>query len=189
MKRFILFGHSLGGLITSDWLQNVATDECYPERAFLSSPPVGAAGLLGPIFGNAPLLLHNALSNLPLSVPLSGMLDLKRLSHDGRVLQSYLADELVQLKIHSHLFFETLKAAREVFSRPLRVRCPLSVSVGTADGLVNAGMLIRYFTEVEKNAKLLTLEGGYHELHNEVDKFRVPYFEFLKSALSAPQPL
>lgn len=189
MKKFMVFGHSLGGLITADWLQNVASDEYYPEKAFLSSPPVGAAGLMGPIFGNAPMFLHKALSDLPISVPLGGMLDLQRLSHDGRVLQAYLADELVQLKIHSHLFFETLKAGREVFSRPLRVRCPLSVSVGTADGLINSAMLVSYFTQVEKNAKLLKLEGGYHELHNETDKYRVPYFEFLQNSLAAPQPL
>jgi alpha-beta hydrolase superfamily lysophospholipase len=187
MKRFVLFGHSLGGLITADWLQNLATPECYPEKVFLSSPPVGAAGLLGPLFGNAPLLVHKALTDLPVSVPLSGMLDLRRLSHDGRVLQAYMADELVQLKIHSHLFFETLRAGREVFSRPLRAACPLFVSIGTGDGLVNPAMLVDYFTRVEKNAKLFKVEDGYHELHNEIEKYRAPYVDFLKASLGGEE--
>lgn len=184
MKKFIVFGHSLGGLITADWLQNEAKVECYPEKVFLSSPPVGAPGLLGPLFGNAPLMIMRTLTDIPLSIPLGGMLDLSKLSHDGRVLQAYLNDDLVILKIHSHLFFETLRAAREVFSRPLRAHCPLFVSIGMGDGVVNPKMLIRYFTTVEKSAKLLKVKDGYHELHNEIEKYRHPYTEFLQSSLS-----
>lgn len=183
MKRFTLFGHSLGGLITADWLQNEAQPDCYPERVFLSSPPVGAAGILGPIFGFAPLIVMKSLADLPISIPLGGMIDLSKLSHDGRVLEAYLNDEQVILKIHSHLFFETLKAAREVFSRPLRASCPLYVCIGTADGVVNPGMLVRYFTLVEKNAKLLQVKDGYHELHNEIEKYRTPYTQFLQASL------
>jgi alpha-beta hydrolase superfamily lysophospholipase len=129
-------------------------------------------------------VLLKALADIPISIPLGGMIDITKLSHDGRVLQAYLNDELVILKIHSHLFFETLRTAREVFSRPLRVRCPLFVCMGTGDGVVNPKMAIRYFTLVEKNAKLLQVEDGYHELHNEIEKFRAPYTKFLQSALS-----
>lgn len=189
MKRFTVFGHSLGGLITADWLQNEAKPACYPEKVFLSSPPVGAPGLLGPLFGNAPLLVMKTLTEIPISVPLGGMLDLSKLSHDGRVLQAYLNDDLVILKIHSHLFFETLRTAREVFSRPLRVSCPLFVSIGTADGVVHPKMLARYFEQVEKNAKLLQVKDGYHELHNEVEKYRAPYTKFLLASLGDAQAL
>ena len=187
MKKFILFGHSLGGLITADWLQNTATDGCYPENVFLSSPAVAAPGILGPLFGNAPLVLMKGLADLPLSIPLGGMLDLSKLSHDSRVLQAYLNDELVILKVHSHLFLELLKAAREVFSRPLRSRCPLFIAIGTSDGVVHPKILIRYFTQVEKNAKLLKVQDGYHELHNEVEKYRAPFLKFLQDSL-APTP-
>lgn len=183
MKKFVVFGHSLGGLITADWLQNVATPEFYPVKAFLSSPPVGAPGVLGPLFGYAPLLVMKTLTDIPLSVPLGGMLDLSKLSHDGRVLQAYINDDLVILKIHSHLFFETLRSAREVFSRPLRVTCPLYVSIGTGDGVVNPKMLTRYFTLTEKNAKLLQVKEGYHELHNEIEKYRTPFTKFLQESL------
>lgn len=186
MKKFIVFGHSLGALIVADWLQNEAKEDMYPEKAFLASTPVGAPGIKGPLFGYAPVTVLKALADLKVSIPLSGMLDLSKLSHDGRVLQAYLADDLVLLKIHSHLFFETLKTAREVFSRPLRVRCPLYASVGTGDGVVSPSMLISYFTQVEKNAKLLKVVGGYHELHNEIEKYRVPFFEFLTESLTAP---
>lgn len=183
MKRFMVFGHSMGGLITADWIQNEARDDLYPEKVFLSSPPVGAPGILGPLFGNAPQFLLRGLAEFPLTLPLGGILDLSRLSHDSRVLQNYLNDEYVELKVQTHLFFQLLKTSRDVFSRPLRARCPIYASVGSEDGLVNAKMLVRYFTDVEKNTKLLQVPGGYHELHNEVEKYRMPYFTFLRESL------
>ncbi|MFP5459141.1 MAG: alpha/beta fold hydrolase [Bacteriovoracia bacterium] len=186
MKRFMVFGHSMGGLITADWVQNEAREDLYPEKIFLSSPPVGAPGILGPLFGNAPQFLLRGLADFPLTLPLGGILDLSRLSHDSRVLQNYLNDEYVELKVHTHLFFQLLKTSRDVFSRPLRARCPIYASVGSEDGLVNAKMLVRYFTDVEKNTKLLQVPGGYHELHNEVEKYRTPYFNFLRESLLAP---
>jgi alpha-beta hydrolase superfamily lysophospholipase len=85
--------------------------------------------------------------------------------------------------VHTHLFFQLLRTSRDVFSRPLRARCPLFASVGTEDGLVNAGMLLKYFANIEKNTKVLKVEGGYHELHNEIEKYRLPYFDFLRQSL------
>ena len=184
MKRYMAFGHSMGALITADWLQNEAREDLYPEKVFLSSPPVGAPGILGPIFGNAPVMLLKGLADLPLSLPLKGILDLNRLSHDSRVLQNYLNDEFVELKVHTHLFFQLLKTSREVFSRPLRARCPLYASVGTEDGLVHPGMLLKYFNTIEKNTKVLKVDGGYHELHNEIEKYRLPYIDFLRTSLT-----
>ena len=183
MTKFITFGHSMGALIAADWLQNEAREDLYPAKVFLSSPPVGAPGLMGPLFGNAPHLVLRSLAKMPATIAIKGILDLSRLSHDSRVLIQYLSDDLVSLKIHTHLFFEILKTSRDVFSRPLRARCPIFASVGTEDGLVNAKMLIKYFSQIEKNASLLKVEGGYHELHNEIEKYRAPYFDFLRQSL------
>ena len=37
MKNYTLFGHSMGGLITAGYLQNMAQENFYPEKVFLSS--------------------------------------------------------------------------------------------------------------------------------------------------------
>jgi acylglycerol lipase len=184
MKELMLFGHSMGGIITSDFIQNHVSESDYPVKVFLSSPPVGAPGLMGPLFGNLPKFVMEKLAGVPASARLSGVLDIKKLSHDQRVFENYCADPKVHTKVHSKLFFEVLKTAREVYSRPLRCHCPLYVSIGTQDKLVNPGMLIDYFKNVEKNAQLKIIEGAYHEIHNEVDKYRLPYFDFLKQSLS-----
>lgn len=183
MNRFSLFGHSMGGLITADYMQNMAQESFYPEKVFLSSPAVAAPGLMGPIFSNAPMLLFDGLVKAP-SIPLAGILDLKKLSHDSRVYENYIKDDLCQLKIHSKLFFELLKASREVFSRPLRIKSSLYVAIGTGDVLVNPKSVIQYFKNVEKSAQIKVVEDGYHELHNEIEKYRKPYLNFLRESLT-----
>lgn len=183
MTNYTLFGHSMGGLITAGYLQNVAARDFYPEKVFLSSPAVGASGIMGPIFANSPKLVLDSLSKTP-SFPLGGVLDLKKLSHDGRIYEAYIKDDLNQLKIHTKLYIELLRAARDVFSRPLRAECALFVSIGTQDVLVNPKLLINYFRNVEKSAQLKIIEDGYHELHNEVEKYRKPYLNFLRQSLT-----
>ncbi len=183
LKTFMLFGHSMGGLIISDYMQNHVRCELYPEKVFLSSPAVGAPGPMGLVFANSPKFLLEALTKLP-SAPLGGMLNIKKLSHDSRVYENYVKDEFTILKPHSKLLLEIMRASREVFSRPLRIKCPLYVSIGMGDVLVHPGLLVDYFTEIEKNAQLKTFEGGYHELHNEIDKYRKPYLNFLRQSLT-----
>lgn len=183
MTSYTLFGHSMGGLITAGYVQNMAEKEFYPTSVFLSSPAVAGPGILGQAFSLAPMFLFDGLVRCP-TIPLQGVLDLKKLSHDSRVYEAYVKDEFCQLKVHSKLFFEVLKMGRDVFSRPLRVECPLYVSIGTGDVLVHPKILIDYFQKVEKSAQLKIIEGGYHELHNEIEKYRLPYLNFLRHSLT-----
>jgi acylglycerol lipase len=183
LQSYILFGHSMGGLVTADYIQNFSQTDCYPEKVFLSSPAVGAAGLLGPLFASAPAFLLEGLSKLP-SVPIGQVLNLRKLSHDSRVYENYVKDEFTLLKVHTKLYLEIIKKSREVFSRPLRVKCELYCAIGTEDVLVNPKMVINYFSQIEKNAQLKIFEGGYHELHNEIEKYKKPYFNFLRKSLT-----
>jgi alpha-beta hydrolase superfamily lysophospholipase len=183
LQSYVLFGHSMGGLITADFMQNHVREDLYPEKVFLSSPAVGAPGIMGPVFATAPKIIFEGLTKLP-SIPLAKVLNLRKLSHDSRVYESYVKDEFTQLKIHLKLYMEIMKASREVFSRPLRIKCSLYCAIGTEDALVHPKLMIKYFTEVEKNAQLKVFEGGYHELHNEIEKYRKPYLNFLRQSLT-----
>ena len=170
MKRLILFGHSMGGLVTASYMQKRSQFNLYPEKVFFSAPAVAAPGILGNLFQLSPLGITPFMANLPVSVPLGGMLDLTKLSHNNAIYLNYINDPLNFLKVHTHLFFQLMNEAREVFSKPLRIECDLYVAIGTKDELVNAKEVIRYFSEVEKNAKLLKIEDVYHEMHNEIER-------------------
>lgn len=183
MKRFILFGHSMGGLITAHYLQNNANKNIYPEKVFLSAPAVATGGVLGDIFRYSPQKLTKSLCHLPFNLELKGLVDLNFLSHDQRVKEDYENDPLNSLKLSTKLCFELINAAREVFSKPLRAECPLYAAVGGADQIVNVGAFKDYFSKIEKGAQTLVVPGAYHEMHNEIEKFRTPYTDFLKKSL------
>lgn len=182
MKRFVLFGHSMGALITSMYLQNLAKPSFYPEKVFLSSPPVSVGGILGDVFRHSPLFVTDQMRKLP-GFEIGGLVDLKYLSHDLRIKDLYCEDPLNILKLHTKLCLELVHAGREVFSKPLRIHCPLYASIGTEDQIVHVKAFQEYFKFIEKSAITFEVEGAYHELHNEIERYRVPYLNFLKTSL------
>lgn len=186
MDRHYLFGHSMGGLITASYMQKKVPKDCYPEKVFLSAPAVAGSGVAGDFFRVAPLGLNKALASIPFSIPVKGVLDLKKLSHDPRVYQEYVKDPLNNLKVHTHLLFEILAESREVFSKPLRVEGDLYVAIGSEDVLVNAPACVNYFEKTEKQAKLKVFEGAWHEMHHEVERFRAPFLKFLEESFMGP---
>lgn len=183
MKDYLLFGHSMGGLITCDFIQNEDLEKREPRKIILSSPAIGAAGVMGPVVARLPLSLFTWLKPLPNHFHFGGVLDLTKLSHDSRVYENYINDEKVLTKLSLGLYLEILKAIRRVFSRPLRSKCPLAVVVGSEDKLVHPKICQSYFEKQEKSALVKVIEGGYHELHNEIERYKKPYVEFLKQEI------
>ncbi len=184
MQKFSLFGHSMGALITASFMQNMVSDDNYPQKVFLSSPPVSFGGPLGPVTRCLPRVVFSSLAATPLSARLGGLVDMNYLSHNPRVKEDYIKDSKNQLKLHSKLVLEMLKCSGETFCRPIGPRCPSFVSVGSDDDIVHPPSLIDYFQNIEKGFELKVIEGAYHEVHNEIEKFRKPYFTFLKESLS-----
>ena len=179
-EKFLLVGHSMGALITASYLQNY--DSPYPIRAFLSAPPVGVPGLAGKVVKWIPKSAMNTFSTLPISLPLS-VVDFRHLSHDTQVGLDYVQDEFNQLKLHSRLILQLVDHTKKVFSKPIRPRCPVFCAMGSEDSIVDFHSAKQYFTSVEKSIQFKTIEGAWHEMHNEVERFRKPYFDYLKKSL------
>lgn len=180
MDRYILFGHSMGALITCAFMQNFVEDECYPERVIVNAPPCGASGLMGKILKVIPSSFFNGACELPYSISIGGLFDLKYLSHDPRIKEDYVKDELNSLRLQSKLIFELMKTAQATFARPIRSKCPSFATVGGADRVVGAADAIDYFSTVDKSFNFKVFDGAYHEIHNEIEKYRKPYFDHLK---------
>lgn len=183
MKDYILFGHSMGALITSTYLQQKVDKDFYPTKVFLSAPPVGYPGPLGAITKLIPRGFWQKLSQLPVSIPLKDLIDLSDLSHNPDIKNRYISDELNCLKLHSCLVLGMVKTSLEVFARPIRPLCPAYVCVGGEDKIISVSELKSYFSMVEKAFVLKVFEGAYHEVHNETQEYRKPYFEYMKSVL------
>lgn len=184
MERYILFGHSMGALITCAYMQNYVEDERYPERVVVNAPPVGADGLLGKVLKVLPTAFFNGACEIPYSIPVGGLVDLEHLSHDPRTKEDYVKDPLNSLKLESKLILELMKTAQATFARPIRSKCPSFVTVGGSDRVVSVPDLVEYFTNVDKSFNLKVFDGAYHEIHNEIEKYRKPYFDHLKIVFS-----
>lgn len=184
MGRFVLFGHSMGALITSAYMQNFVEDEFYPERVIINAPPVGAHGVLGHILKLLPGGVIPSACKLPITTPVGGLVDMNYFSHDPRVKEDYIHDELNSIKIETKLVLELIKTAQDTFSRPIRSRAQNYVSIGEMDRVVNVKDAISYFSEIDKSFKLTVFDGAYHEIHNEIEKYRKPYFDYLKNTMN-----
>ncbi len=180
MQRYFLYGHSMGGLICSDFVQNLQRKTSMPEKLFLSSPVIAAPGNLGEALSILPQELLRKASLLP-GLPLS-FVDVDKLSHRVSVAEDFQRDPLTNKKTHSKLLLGLISRAEQVFSRPLRYEGGLYAMIGSEDKIVNPHAFDNYFSVMEKGAKILKVEGGYHELHNEIDLYRKPALDFLADA-------
>lgn len=183
MERFVLYGHSMGGLITADFLKHHAHKDLYPELVYLSSPPVGVGGVIGKIVNQLPSTLFTGLTQFPFSFRLGGLVDLSGLSHDPQVAIEARKDKLCAHSLHTKLGIELVKSSRMVFDGPLYPHCPAFVSIGTGDNVVSPESLINYFTKVETDFTLKVFPEAYHEIHFEIERFRKPYLDFMKESV------
>lgn len=182
LDEYVLLGHSMGGLIVADFIQSKIFGSHYPQKVFLSSPAVSPGNLLGLCLQKTPRFLMKSLSRAPFSAPLGGTLDIRNISHDARVIEDYKSDPLNILKPQSRLLLSIIDASQEVFSRPLECSVPLYCSVGTGDKIVSYPKIKQYFTKVE-SCHLHEIQDCYHEPHNEIERYRSDFIQFLKSSL------
>ncbi|MBL6989941.1 MAG: alpha/beta fold hydrolase [Bacteriovoracaceae bacterium] len=183
-SEYCLFAHSMGALINSGYLQKFVDSEYYPKKVFLSAPPIGLPGLLGDVYNVLPTSVVNALGSMPVTVALKGLADINYLSHNESVKIDYNQDELTILKLHTKLVLQLLKASREVFLHPLNLKCPSYCAIGSEDGIVGFNYVKNYFETVERQTNFKVIEGGYHELHNEIELYKKPYFAYLTESLT-----
>jgi alpha-beta hydrolase superfamily lysophospholipase len=183
MQDYVLFGHSMGALITAGTLQKRKEVDNHLRFVYLSSPPVGIGGGLGEIVRLIPGEIFGKLARFKKGVMLPGMVNLKYLSTDQSVAEKFNEDPHTLKFLHSTLLLALVAASKEVFAKPLRIHCPAVCSVGSDDKIVSVSELINFFTLIDKSVKVKVFTGARHEIHNEIKSLREEYFSFLRSQL------
>jgi len=180
--KISLFGHSMGALITAAFTQQ--KENLYdPVKVFINAPPIKVPGPLGKIVDLIPFGGIKKLDNLSGGLFLKGLVDMGFLSHDKSVGEKYLTDPLNRLSLNTKLLIGMIRCSRETFSRPISPAAKMYCCVGSADAVVDPQAVINYFSSTEKNVRLKVIEGAFHEIHNEIDLYQKPYFEFIKDSL------
>lgn len=176
MGEYYLFAHSMGALIAWAFLRKKSSLQ-KPSKVFLCSPPVLIPGRFGKLL---PSLLLKSLLVLPLKFWLPRPFSIKTLSHDSKVEQKIMKDELCFSSFSTQLLVGLANCSKENFSSIFEPSCPVAVATGSKDKVVYSPNVLNYFLKCGNRVKVKSFSGAYHELHNEIEHYRRPYLKFLR---------
>ena len=165
----ILFGHSLGGLITLSYLllhpRPAAFDGLAVSSPFLASAqevPALRSWLASVTYHLAPKLLGPS--------PVAA----KDLSHDPAVVAAYEADPLVFKTISPRWFLEVRRVQEAVLERAGALRLPALFQIGSADPIASPARARQVFERLGSADKQIEVYQGFlHEVFNETGRQRV----------------
>jgi alpha-beta hydrolase superfamily lysophospholipase len=181
LKDYILLGHSMGGLISTRFVQTNFSHK--PVALFLSSPALGITGMAKKTFNFLPDNVVEKLASLKKGIYLKGVLDLKKLSHHYLVYTNYINDPLCSLKTNTRLLFKIVNESGLAFENYQSITIPTYGAIGSADVLVDVDSGIDFFDKIEMRENLLVIEGAFHELHNEIPDYKDLYIPYLKKTI------
>lgn len=159
-----LFGHSMGGLIASRFVQ---ARGLRPGALVLSSPLFGLTHHVS-FFWRALSRLLNV--TVPRTSVSTGIRE-EDATRDVDVQARRLADELRHDRVTARWFEETTAAMGEAFRQAPEVRAPLLLMQAGDDRIVSAEASRRFFERVGSRDKTFRLFADhYHELLDELDR-------------------
>ena len=161
VTRQLLLGHSMGGLFAAKF----ALSKMYDLHGLILSAPALA------IYMNfVERSLLKVLSSVAPSLTLSNGLKTQYLSHDPKVVASYLTDTLVHDRISARLLNSMLTTMHDVFTHASSLDLPTLLLVAGQDKLVDSTGSLRFAQSgPENHLRLCTYENLYHEIFNELD--------------------
>jgi acylglycerol lipase len=159
---WVLYGHSLGGLIFTHYL---GEDRPHPDAAILSAPALDA---------DVPGALRAAVQILGRVTPklaLGNSIKAEQLSRDEAVGEAYFADPLVNTKVTTGLGFEMLRAQGRNAEVIAAIDTPTLVIHGADDPLVPPSASAPLAARDSVDRKVYP--GLRHEIHNEPEQGQV----------------
>jgi len=176
--QLILWGHSLGALIVLDYLVS-RREASTLHGAVVTSPPLK--------LGNPPpALLRNLASfaaKLAPTLTKSNELKATDLSHDQRVVDTYVSDPNNHDRVSMLLGYEMLSVAKRLLSESQNIPIPMLLMHGDADRICDVAGSHQFAKSAIGDVHLHTWPGLFHETHNEPSQLDV--FAYAKTWLDA----
>lgn len=158
-----VYGHSMGALITLDYLVQEPREL---HGAVLSGIPLEPAGVAKTHLIAIARLLSRIWPRFSLSLGLNH----SALSRDPAVVKAYETDPLVSGRVTARWGAESLKTIARLKSRPSNVVIPVLLIHGEADRLNLAAGTRNLFESIPSSDKALRIyPDGYHEPHNDLN--------------------
>jgi len=169
-SKQILYGHSLGGNIVTNFL---ISGKELPDAAVITSPWFRLAF--------EPSLISRAMASL-LRYTMPGILvksslEVKGLSRNPKIGEDYLLDPLVHNRIAPKLFFDIEKHGMKASHSIYKINIPLLVMHGSADIITSFRQTRAFVMHAGWRTLFKEWPDCMHELHNELCADEI--FEFL----------
>jgi alpha-beta hydrolase superfamily lysophospholipase len=161
-----VYGHSLGGGIVLNYLLKREPAEL--KGAIISSPWLK--------LGSDPSVLKKKMVSLMKGIipgiTLSNGLNPAHLSNDSSVVKAYIDDPLVHDRISLSLADCAFKAAANAIKEASDLKIPVLIMHGSDDKICSPDGS-KEFASRTRMAELKIWKGGFHELHNDINKYEV----------------
>lgn len=167
-KPLILFGHSMGGLITlkTYTTHSVAGVQCIA----LSSPALGLTIPVPKLKERAAHLLSDWLPK----VTLYNEIDFNVLTRDESLVREYKNDPLRHDKVSPRLFTGMTQAFEDVKNFAPEIHIPIIMKLRGNEKVVSTSVSQRTFPILgSKRKELFIYTDSYHEIFNDLDRDRV----------------
>jgi acylglycerol lipase len=162
-----LYGHSLGALLTLDYLIG-------RPAAPLAGAIVSAAGVHSALREQrAKVAAARVLGRVAPGLRLRSGIDPDTLSRDPAVVAAYRADPLVHDRASAGFGLDALSAIDRILATPANAAVPLLVLHGGEDRLAYASGSRAYAAAAPEVCALRVYEGLAHEIHNEPEQAQV----------------
>jgi alpha-beta hydrolase superfamily lysophospholipase len=165
-KKKIIYGHSMGGNIVTNYLLRRHPDVV----AGIATGPFFRLAFQPPAFQ---LWLGKNMNKIWGAFPDHSKLNPDHISKDKEVVRKYKEDPLVHDNISARLGMSLIESGEWAIAHAHELKVPLLVMHGTDDQLTSAAGSEAFARNAGKMVKYLPFQGMYHEIHNEPDKASV----------------
>lgn len=163
-QNIVMFGHSLGGLVTTRYLQNKKSNYA---ALCLSSPGFGL-GMKVPALKEK--LARFAINWMP-TITMYNEIKYEDLSHDEEMLKSYRADNLRHDKISPGLFLGMLENFPLALAEAPEITQPVLMQLAGDEKLVSVEASRELFERLpNKKNQMILYPESYHEIYNDLDR-------------------
>ena len=164
---FVLFGHSMGGLIAADFLLQ-------HQSEFVAAVLTGAAIQSPQQPSSIVLFINRVIASV---MPRLGVLrmDASGISRDSQIISDYENDPLVYRgKATAGLVTALFSAMKRVVENATSIRLPMLIMHGSVDSLTAVeGSKLLHDSISSEDKKIVIYDGLYHEILNEPERKNV----------------
>jgi acylglycerol lipase len=172
----ILYGHSLGGNIVTNYL---ISGKELPDAAVIASPWFRLAFRPSPVARTLGAIMSYVFPGMLVK----SNINVNGLSRNPQTGIDYLKDPLIHDRISPRLFFAIEKNGEKASHSIYKINIPLLVMHGTADNITSFRRTKAFVIHAGSLTRFKEWPGCFHELHNELCADEI--FSFLVSWLNS----